>query len=597
MNLRPLTLLCAFLLGCASLSLHGATWYVRPDGGTRYSSNVKNGQCDGTADAPYPEAGINRHCAFKDVRMLYQDGSYTTGSTFPGWGWIGAGGDTYRIMGMIAQGVSYRVGWDSATTYDGWGLAGDPYASGMPAPPSGSATQHTRILGQNAGSCAAQSARTQLHGGWGAGGVLTLSGSSYVDVACLDITDFSACGRSGQTTACQVNGRIVSDYASNGIQFNNKSTHITLTDIRVHGLAGAGIYGAPGDGFVGTDVYILGNANSGWNADDNSGTTGVGSLLMQNFNISWNGCAEEYPIVDPLPYNQCTDDSSGGYGDGFGTATVASAAPGWQVHFDHGVVSYNTQDGLDALHISGSGSTMTDTRVLAYGNEGNQLKVGGATTTIQNSEIVGNCAAMTTQAIPGTPSGFGSLLRDPCRAGDTAVLINVTPGDPAIFQNNTIYEAGAIGLEIEYATSNTGSANTIQYDNNIFLGFPNSANGENPTPIYSNTDLKMFYNPGASFNHNDTYHARSNWECPATLLHETDGSCDDPQLKDESWHGYGYGDDTPANASDKKSSLNEPSRPRGISCASITVESIATAVLVTGAWRGLRYLRDRAPRS
>ncbi len=181
---------------------------------------------------------------------------------------------------------------------------------------------------------------------------------------------------------------------------NNQSTHITLNDLRLHGLGGAGILGSPGDGFVATDLYILGNANAGWNGDDGSGTTGVGSMLVQNFNISWNGCVEEYPIVDPLPYFSCTDDGSGGYGDGFGTATVASPSPGWQVHFDNGIVSYNTQDGLDALHISGPGSTMTDTRVLAFGNEGNQLKVGGATATIQNSVIIGNCEAMTHASYP-----------------------------------------------------------------------------------------------------------------------------------------------------------------------------------------------------
>src|SRR3984957_16537436 len=424
---RCLKALCALLLMCASLPLFGMTWYVRPDGGTRFSANVATGQCDGKADAPYPGSGVNKHCAFKDVRMFWQDASYTNGTAFPAWGWIGSGGDTYIIRGSIGSGVSYRVGATHLTglPYDGWGIAGNANASGAPPPPSGTASQHTRILGENYASCQSQTARTQLHGGAGVGTVLALNGASYVDVACLDITDFSACGRSSQTVACVVNGTTVADFAGNGISFNNTSTHITLTDVRVHGLSGAGLYGATGDGAVFTRLDILGNANSGWNADDNSGTTGVGSLLVQNFSIIGNGCAEEYPVVDPLPYGDCTDQSSGGYGDGFGTATVASAAPGWQVHFDQGTVAYNTQDGLDALHISGPGSTMTDTRVLAFGNEGQQLKVGGATATIQNSVIVGNCEAMTSQAIPGTPTGFGSRLQDPCRAGDTAVLINL----------------------------------------------------------------------------------------------------------------------------------------------------------------------------
>jgi hypothetical protein len=270
-------------------------------------------------------------------------------------------------------------------------------------------------------------------------------------------------------------------------------------------------------------------------------------MLVQNFNISWNGCAEEYPIVDPLPYGDCTDQSSGGYGDGFGTATVASAAPGWQVHFDQGVASYNTQDGLDALHISGPGSTMTDTRVLAYGNEGQQLKVGGATATIQNSVIVGNCEAMTQGPIPGTPTGFGSRLASPCRAGDTAIAINVTPGDPAVFQNNTIYEAGSIGVEVEYATSDTGPTNTLKYNNNVFVGFFNPGNGANATMIFSSTDLNMLTNPGASWTNNATFGQRANWTCPH--VGESNAICGDPGLTDETYHPYGYGNMAPTSGS------------------------------------------------
>jgi hypothetical protein len=525
----------------------GHTWYVRPDGGTRYSSNVTAGQCDGTADVSYASTGgtgANQHCAFNDVRFFWSDGSYTTGSTLPGWGWIGSGGDTYIIRGSIGTGVSYRVGANSSTSYCDaagcWGLTGNAAASGAPAPPSGTPSQHTRILGENYASCRSASAKTQLHGGWSVGDVLDLSGASNVDVACLDITDFSACGRFSQSVGCDS----TQDFAQIGIIFSNTSTNDTLTDVHIHGMASSGLAGPTGDGVVLKYVDLLGNAGSGWNTDMSDGTTGVGSLLVQNFNISWNGCAEEYPIVDPLPYNDCTDQSSGGYGDGFGTATVASNAPGWQVHFDQGIASYNTQDGLDALHISGPGSTMTDTRVLAFGSEGQQLKVGGATATIQNSVIVGNCEAMTQGPIPGAPTGFGSKLAAPCRAGNTAVLINLTPGDPATFQFNTIYEAGAIGLEVEYATSDTGPTNTLKYNNNVFVGFYNPGSEENSTTIYSNSDLKMLTNPGASWTNNATFGQRNNWTCPQAG--ESKAICSDPGLVDETYHAYGYGNMAPS---------------------------------------------------
>jgi hypothetical protein len=523
-----------------TISGSGHTWYVRPDGGTRYSSNVA-GQCNGMYDAPYPGSGTNQNCAFNDVRMLYQDGSYTYGTTFPGWGWVGAGGDTYIIRGSIGTGVSYRIGCEVGSNY-AWCIAGSPPASGMPSPLSGTATQHTRILGENYASCHSASAKTQLHGGQAVGDVLGLSGSSYVDVACLDITDFASCGKGTVSNGCDT----TQDFAQNGIQFSNTSTNDTLTDIHIHGMATHGIFGPTGGGVVLSYVDILGNAVAGWDADD--GTTGVGSLLVQNFNISWNGCAEEYPTVDPLPYRNCYDDTTGGYGDGFGTGTLNSPAPGWQVHFDQGTVSYNTQDGLDALHIGGPGSTMTDTRVLAFGNMGNQLKVGGATATIQNSVIVGNCYAMTF-AIPGTPSGYNSGLADFCRPSgtETAVAIDITPGDPGVFQDNTIYEGGKIGIDVEYATGDVGSTNTLKYNNNVFVGFFDTGDGENPTPIYSNTDLNMLTNPGASWTNNSYFGYRSGWTCPAPG--ESAALCISPNLTDMTYHAYGYGNMAPASAS------------------------------------------------
>jgi hypothetical protein len=164
---RTLKTMGVFLLGCACLPLYGTTWYVRPGGGTRYSTNVTSGQCDGKADAPYPGSGVNKHCAFKDVRYLWSDGSYTYGKALPGWGWIGSGGDTYIIRGSIGTGVAWRVGWNSAATYCDptgcWGLTGDAIGSGAPPPPSGTATQHTRILGENYASCHSASAKTQLY--------------------------------------------------------------------------------------------------------------------------------------------------------------------------------------------------------------------------------------------------------------------------------------------------------------------------------------------------------------------------------------------------------------------------------------------------
>jgi hypothetical protein len=237
---------------------------------------------------------------------------------------------------------------------------------------------------------------------------------------------------------------------------------------------------------------------------------------------------------------------------------------------------------------------MTVTHSLAFSNMGQQIKVGGAAATMIGNVIVGNCAAMS-KPIPGTPPGYNAQLDLFCRAGDTAVLINVPDSQPAIFQGNVIYSNNHVALEVEYPGNPSPNA-AIKYDNNIFIGFPNSE-GQNATPIYSNTDLKMFTNPGASFNNNTTYHAKSNWKCPATGLHETAGSCSDPHLKDETWHAYGYGDVSPVKATDKSSLQTESIHSQGISYSSVAMKSFGAAVLVTGVWRGFRYLRDRGTKA
>jgi hypothetical protein len=273
---------------------------------------------------------------------------------------------------------------------------------------------------------------------------------------------------------------------------------------------------------------------------------------VQNFNIAWNGCAEEYPLVDAVHYQDCRDDNSGGYGDGFGTATVASPAPGWQVHFDQGTVNYNTQDGLDALHVRGTGSSMTITRTLAYGNMGQQIKVGGASGTASNNVIFTNCNALR-QAMPGTPAGYNSALSDFCRAADTGVLLSVGKNTTLAFDFNTVYSASATAVELDCdaSTGPCDATSLVDFRNNVFVGFhnnpadgyPSGGTGDYSNPIYSNITPHPFTNPGSLYSNNVTFHAKSNWHCPAAG--ETNAICSDPSLTDETWHLYGYGDVSP----------------------------------------------------
>lgn len=600
--------LCLLFLGLAWLPLSGETWYVRADGGTRYSAGAPKGQCDGKADAAYRK-GTNQHCAFNDVRYLWTDGNYTVNPSAgsPSWGWIGAGGDTYIIRGSIADGVSWRVGQGGPNAGDSFGLHGDPYGAGAPAPLSGTASQHTKILGGNYASCRAAGAKTQLHGGYGVGAVLQMGGASYVDVACLDITDFSSCGKSAQTHGCKTSYPL-DDYAGNGISWSNTSTHDTLTDIHIHGMASSGMVGPVGDGMVFSYLDILGNASAGWNADSGNGSTGSGSLLVEHYNIGWSGCAEEYPVVHAHPYQDCTDDESGGgYGDGFGTATAPSN-PAWNVHFDQGNVFYNTQDGLDALHIGGKGSSMTVSNTLAYGNMGQQIKVGGATGIVTNNQIVTNCNALR-QAIPGTPEGYNSRLSDYCRAADAGVLITVNDGSTTIFQNNIIYSASATALEVDINASCTTATCLIKQQNNIFVGFQNNAangykrggTGNYSNPVYAEDAAKAYRNAGSSFDQNTTYHPSKSWSCPASSLHETKAICGAPPLKDLTWHLYGYGDMTRTGATSSggaapatSSTTNDGGHASSSLWPGVALKCVGAAVLVTAAWKGIRYLTGRS---
>ena len=72
---RPFLFALLMLAGFV-LPASATTFYVRPDGGTRYTVNASDGQCDGKADASYASTGgtgRNQHCAFSDWRLMYDD--------------------------------------------------------------------------------------------------------------------------------------------------------------------------------------------------------------------------------------------------------------------------------------------------------------------------------------------------------------------------------------------------------------------------------------------------------------------------------------------------------------------------------------------
>ncbi|HWB32277.1 MAG TPA: putative Ig domain-containing protein [Acidobacteriaceae bacterium] len=459
-------------------STGGNTWYIRPDGGTRYSKNVTNGQCDGLADAPYPGSGVNQHCAFKDYRYLWDDQSYGNDA------WVISGGDT-----VIIRGGPWRVGYDSNTGPGAgytWCVGGNgPYSCSNPTIPSGTPTQHTRILGENWANCSANNAvdkskLTQIFGGYGVWYALNLSGSQYVDVQCLEITSHAQCishGYPAVPRGCNSgNPSIASldDYDSEGVVTSTGTQNVLLQDVYIHGHTDRGVKGPIGGTFTCLRCDIYANGMAGWDFDDGSGSNngfGTASLPGATWNflystIEWNGCNQIWPNGG---VDTCYSQSTGGYGDGVGTP------PGMclNANIDHSSFNYNTQDGLDLGHLDTGNCKVVITNSIAIGNSGGTFKTGANATTyiFENNLALANCLRLS-QPISGASSYYNANLADYCRAGDN-MSFNFRQGGTALLANNTVVGYQPTQFDIACWDTNGCSNSTLTFKNNITMGYDN----------------------------------------------------------------------------------------------------------------------------
>ncbi|MGC9199198.1 MAG: hypothetical protein ACP5E5_09700 [Acidobacteriaceae bacterium] len=502
------------LLGFLALPLCAETWFVRPDGGTRYSSRVHNGQCDGKADAPYPGKGTDRHCAFSSAQYLYLDGTYGFSK------WVIAGGDTVVIRGCAAlpgeQNAAppdCRIGYGNAMNKAG--ICFGVNDCGIPPPPSGTAANPTRILGGCAygrytcspvmGYPYAKDNLTQLYGGFGLGAVLSLAGSRHVEIEGLEFTSHNGkCARLGypaDPARCNA-GYPWSDYSNVGISFSNTTSNILLQDVYIHGFTGQGIYGPIGGPVALNRVSIDFNAFAGWNFDDGHSTPDApGSTITASFvRMEGNGCMEEYPIVHKqFPALRCWDSESGGFGDswsGQGTKLDSFVC-------DHCVMAYNTKDGFMGPHTQIHYLKITNSQ--SYGNMGQQWKWGvddGATVLFEDNLTVGNCRRMA-EALPGARPGFNRYLSLFCRAAGDIISFYGAPNSTALFADDSTVGYSATTFDISCASSNACSSSKFIFRNNIVLGFldPKYGSGEVPGLFYLGdhsvkltTDHDLFYN-------------------------------------------------------------------------------------------------------
>ena len=425
------------LLMLAATPVFASTWYVRTDGGTRYSAGMPMGQCDGKSDLAYPGSGVNRHCAYNDFRFLWDDKSGKVGLG----AWVIAGGDTVLIRGCKAgpgqanaSNPNCRLGWDSpyGSGENLWCYGVGSYTCTNPKIPSGTAAQHTRILGQNFATCNAgggtdpskyASNLTQLFGGFSLTETFNLQDTRYVDIQCIELTTHNGkCTRAGSPAyprACN-NNQPLDDYAQNGFILSNTTSHVTLQDVYIHGFNGSGLQGPIGGAVTMTRIFAGFNAFSGWNFDDGHDTPDApGSSIAASYvTMIGNGCYEEYPLKHSFPAQACYDDVSNGFGDAWsGQDTDLDSFV-----CDHCLMAYNTKDAFIGPHTNIRNLTITNSQ--SFGNMGAQWKwnnTPGSTTNFVNNFTVGSCSRLS-EAPPGAAHSFarssklgGAYLSDFCQ--------------------------------------------------------------------------------------------------------------------------------------------------------------------------------------
>jgi len=493
--------------------LAAETWYVRHDGGTRYSAGAHGGQCDGKADAGYPGKGTDQHCAFNDVRFMWMDGAYGNSA------WVMHGGDTLVIEGCAAgphqqnpDDPHCRIGWDSANAAGICQGVNEFWGCSMPPPPSGTASQHTRILGAcvlkgncSTGNTTNRQNLTQLFGGFNVGAVIYLSGSHYVDLEGLEITSHNGkCTRVGYPQypkSCSTS-MPVDDFANWGMITSNTSSNITLQDIYIHGLTSIGIGGPIGGPFKLTRVAIDFNAFAAWNFDDGHSTPDApGSSITASYvTMKGNGCLEEYPIThQQFPALRCWDTNNGGFGDSWSGQDTSLDS----FLCDHCVMAYNTKDGFIGPHTLIHYLKIANS--ASYGNMGQQWKWGsspGSTTIFQNNLTVGNCRRMA-EPMPGAPPDYNRNLTGFCRAAGDIFGFFSAANSTVLFSNNTTVGYSATVFDVSCQASNACGSTHFAFRNNIVLGFlnPKYMTGEVPGLFYFgdksvniNSDHAVYFN-------------------------------------------------------------------------------------------------------
>jgi hypothetical protein len=455
----------------------GTTWFVRPDGGPRYSATYlpTGDSCDGQSNANMViGGGPNQHCAWNDPRYVWADGSAAglmamsggdtliLSNTYP------AGQTAWRFSGRVGSGGGSGALFNNYQGVSG----GDPYTDYNINFPAGTSGAHTRILGANYASCG-PGQKTNIFGGFAALTVINLQQTSYVDVQCLDITDHNSCikhGTAGLPSVCQ-NVVPYSDYANSGIMtVTNAGTagsqlpsNIILQDLDIHGFPDSGISGAIGGAFALTRVTSNYNGFAGWNFDFGSAGNGfpnnpAATINAQYVTMDWNGCNEEYPIVDPIPVTYCYSIINQGFGDAWSGQDSDLAS----MICNHCEMAYNVKDAFFGPHTAIASVTITNS--TAYNNGGQTWKANlgySGQWLMQNTLTNDNCRRLS-QPITGAPSTFNTYINgaDYCRADGAAIAV-VWPATGSFELDNNTFVAASSNVSIDFTCWNTVTAVSV----------------------------------------------------------------------------------------------------------------------------------------
>ena len=433
-------------------------WVVRTDGGTDV-------QCNGHYDAA---VGSAPNCAFSHpyyvlppidsasaIKTSDGDYVYIASGSYPMSADAGAvaascGGDDRCWNKAPSDNVKiYGEGWDTGcNSFENYNL---PATAPNPA--------------------------VELYATEGTRYTLRFSGTSGIDLRCLEITDHVEAIYTGtQDHPSKINiAEYSTDRGRDGI-LAVSATDVTMKYLWVHGFPEYNIILDS----VGVDadwVVVTGSGWDGWEFGKGSIVGGV--WAWDHVEIGWAGCVEEYPISGAVTYDECCAQGPCGLtSDGFGGSKDHDGT--FDFRITDSDIHHNTSDGVDIRYIgqnsSVGGSKITIKRTRFEGNAGDQLKSWANYIWIENSKFLANCdwhrdsgaACTTADGCAYNWSGGDNA----CRGGGNAISNVMRAGNFSTYPelhiyNSTFYGQGNSILYNAGATYCDGSAETVNLENSI----------------------------------------------------------------------------------------------------------------------------------